>query len=176
MVATMQTETAREEVETRTDEPRSIDQIRRRRRTALLILVAVVALAAGALVLFNSGEVDDPTKGSTGWEDPSFDVPEGGPTEVDLKSGVRRATIVVEAADGTCWNAYIGSRSFQECGRHIFAVTTAPKSLGMNVKSTENERRFLGLAAWDADGVTMLQSSSTAAKFATVALNINPPR
>jgi len=143
----------------------------------MIVVTALVVAVAGGLLLINTGGTPDPSVASDAdWENPDVDVPEGDPEQVDLHEGVRRALVVIAADETTCWNAYIGSEPVQDCGRAIYEVVGAPRALGMNVKSAENEKRFLGIAAWSIDRETLYQSASASKKFATVALSVQPQR
>jgi len=145
----------------------------RRRAVAVIVLASLVVATIGGLVVINSGDVADPAVATAqNWERLDVDVPEGGAKRLDLHEGIRRAMVVIAAHETTCWNAFILDKSLQGCGRAIYEVLGAPRVVGMNVTSTETDQRFLGMAAWSDDGETLLQSSSSSNKLATVALNV----
>ena len=163
-----------------TDEEQAAAPASKKRRRTLAIIIAVVGLAllGGLLFLLNTGEVDDPTVASAeDWERSDVDVPEGGPKMIDLHAPhPHRAVVVFSADDDTCWTGFVGSKPVQECGRVIYEVANAPRSLGLNVRSTELDKRFVGLAVWDEEGETLYQSASASKDFATVALNVTLER
>ena len=147
---------------------------RRRRTLAVIITVVGVVLIGGLVLLLNTGEADDPTVASAeDWERPDVDVPEGGPKLIDLHAPQsHRAIAVFNADDSTCWTGFVGEKPVQECGRVIYEVVNAPRNLGVNVRSTELDKRFVGLAVWDEEGETLYQSASASKDFATVALSV----
>ena len=141
-------------------------QTRGSRRRAIFVLLGVAALIGGLLFFLNTGQETDPSVTPDDWRAP--DIAEA--QEVALGDGEGAGTIVIGADEKTCWNAYVGSEPLDGCGPAVFRVTGAPRTFGANVKSTESEKAFLGMAIWNEDETQELQSVTTKKRYGTVAV------
>lgn len=141
------------------------------RRPALIILIAIGVLAIPAVVLLATGRSPDPRTAPEGWEEPDLDNAE----QVELDEKDYRAVVVISAGEEVCWNAYISSKNLEGCGPATYQVSGAGPSLGVNVESTELEKRFLGLAVWDGEGEQLLERGTTEKKGGVVALDLGLP-
>src|SRR5688572_1961570 len=83
-------------------------------RTLIVALIlSVIAFAALAVVILNSGEEPvERTDAPDRWD--AIEPGEG--TLLNLGEGGRAATVIISAQDDVCWTGYIGSAEVEGCG------------------------------------------------------------
>ena len=164
----------------RTERPAPTRPPDNRRKSRLIVLAVVVvvavAVAAAVFLLNDTDEVHEPLASPEGWDSAGYEGPEASEAKtesIDLadKKGEGQVDVIVHAAKGTCWQGYIGSEAINDCGRVIFNVTNAPAALGLNVKSIESTRAFLGVAVVDNEGAT-IERDDTRKPFGSIVLSV----
>lgn len=144
---------------------------RRIRPWPLLVLVLMGVVIAAAVIA-----VAQPFSGSsatpelpTDWEETRKDA-----EALEIGGGRFSATVVVGAAEETCWGGYVIEAVIEGCGSKAFAVTRAPRLLGANVKKVVGGRSALAIALWD--GGSRLAVHGTKAPYGVAAVSGTLPR
>jgi hypothetical protein len=171
----------------RTDdaEPKVVDQPQRpqaprppKQRTGpnrtliVALILSLIAFAALAVVILNSGEEPvERTDAPDRWD--AIEPGEG--TLLNLGEGGRAATVIISAQDDVCWSGYIGSAEVEGCGEQQIDVIEAPAVLGANVRHDQTGKAFLGIAMWSDNGNQRLVGDTSRKPLGLVSITGYPP-